>query len=331
VVIPTYNGRKLLARCLASVERNRPGVDGPAIEIIVADDGSTDGTAEWLAQEWPAVRLARREKNGGFCAAANAGMAEARGEFIQILNNDTEVAPGWVKEGLRPFVDERVGAVAPLVLVRSAPERVDSAGDAYAWLGWPMKRGHGEAASKWANRPIEEVFGASGTGAFYRAKALERVGMFDALYGSYYEDIDLSFRLRWAGYRCVFAARSVLFHEVSASYDHGTASLQRRMARNAEFVFWSNLPAGTLALSVVPHLGFVFAQGLWRLARGRLRPFLLGKWDALLAARAVRERRGARAELARGSLGRPHFLLSGGSLGDVRNHLRRPREKSGRG
>ena len=129
----------------------------------------------WLDAH-PCVRLVKLERNGGFCAAANAGIAAARGRYIQLLNNDTEVTRGWVQAGLAPFADETVGSVAPLVLVRSDPARVDSAGDSYAWMGWPSKRGHGQPASRWAERPIEEVFGASGSSAFYRAEALRRAG-----------------------------------------------------------------------------------------------------------------------------------------------------------
>ena len=100
------------------------------------------------------------------------------------------------------------------------------------------------------------------------------------------------------------------------------------MARNAELVFWSNLPAGMLALAVGPHLAFVAAQAAWRLARGRLRPFVAGKLDAVRARMEIRARRRLRAELARSAVAPPHFALTSGSLGDVRNHLRRPRERS---
>ena len=168
-MIPTYNGRDLLERCLASIARHRPADRGSSIEVIVADDASTDGTAEWLARVHPDVRLVRLERNGGFCAAANAGIAAARGQFIQLLNNDTEVTAGWIEAGLAPFADPTVGSVAPLVLVRSDPGRVDSAGDSYALVGWPTKRGHGQPAALFAARPVEEVFGASGSSAFYRA------------------------------------------------------------------------------------------------------------------------------------------------------------------
>jgi O-antigen biosynthesis protein len=331
VVIPSYNGRELLERCLMSVARNRPTDPGTAIEVIVADDASTDGTADWLTRVHPEVQVVRLARNGGFCAAANAGLAAARGRFIQMLNNDTEVAAGWIEAGLTPFADPTVGSVAPLVLVRSQPDRVDSAGDSYSLAGWPTKRGHGQPRALFAGRPIEEVFGASGSSAFYRAAALRRAGGFDPLLGSYYEDIDLAFRLRWAGYRCVFTAGSLVYHDVSATYNHGSPSLQRLMARNTEIVFWANLPARWLPAGIVPHFAFVALQGAWRLARGRLGPFLLGKCDALRAWPEIIARRKLRGALARTAVARPHFRLGTGSLRDVCNHLKRPREQSGNG
>jgi GT2 family glycosyltransferase len=329
VVIPTYNGRRLLETCLASVARHRPG-PGLPLEIVVADDASHDDTANWLAATYPEARLVRLDRNAGFCAAANAGIAAARGSFIQLLNNDTEVRAGWIEAGLAPFEDPTVGSVAPLVLVRSDPARVDSAGDSYTIAGWPCKRGHGEAAGDWCDRRPERVFGASGSSAFYRAEALRRVGLFDPTFHSYYEDVDLAFRLRWAGYDCVFTPRCQILHEVSASYDHDRPALQRRMSRNAEILFWSNLPARWLAAALLPHLAFTSAQAVTRLARGRLGPFLLGKWDALRVIAGLPGRRRLRAHLARHSIATPHFPLRFGILHEARNHLRRPREASAR-
>jgi GT2 family glycosyltransferase len=327
-VIPTYNGRELLERCLASIARCRPPDPLLTIEVIVADDASTDGTVDWLASAHQEVRLVRLESNQGFCAAANAGIAKARGRFIQVLNNDTEVMHGWIEAGLAPFADPIVGSVAPLVLVRSDATRVDSAGDLYTWAGWPIKRGHGQPAALFADRPVEEVFGASGSSAFYRTEAIRRAGGFDPLLRSYYEDVDLAFRLRWAGYRCVFNAGSVVHHDISATYDHKSAGVQRRMARNAEIVFWANLPPRLLAKALLPHLGFLATQAIWRLARGRLSPFILGKCDAIRAWREIRVRRRLRAELARRTGPAPHFALGAVSLQAVRNHLRRPPERS---
>ena len=326
VVIPSYNGRKLLEICLKSVALCR----ARDVEVIVVDDASTDDSVAWIASEHPDVRLVRLDRNLGFCGAANAGIAAARGEFVQLLNNDTEVTPGWVEAGLAPFADPTVGSVAPLVLVRSDPSRVDSAGDSYSFVGWPCKRGHGQATAIWANHPPDRVFGASGSSAFYRASALRRVGAYDPAFGSYYEDVDLAFRFRWAGYSCVFAPSCRIFHEVSASYDHGKPALQRRMARNAEILFWSNLPLTWLAAAIVPHVGFTMAQGFWRLLRGRARPFVQGKLDALREVPTFRDRRRFRADLAHTAIARPHFPMTIAGLADARNHLRRPAESFGR-
>jgi GT2 family glycosyltransferase len=328
VVIPTYNGRRLLETCLASLARCAPRT--VPLEVIVADDASTDDTAEWLAQTYPDVRLVRLERNGGFCQAANAGIAAAQGLYVQLLNNDTEVTPGWLEAGLAPFADPLVGSVAPLVLVRSDPSRVDSAGDSYSLVGWPSKRGHGQPAQRWSDHPSDRVFGASGSSAFYRTEALRAAGAFDPSFGSYYEDVDLAFRLRWAGYHCIYAPACQILHEVSASYDHGRPALQRRMSRNAELLFWSDLPRPWLAAAVLPHLFFILAQGLWRGARGRARPFLLGKLDALRELPGLPERRRVRGHLARGAVAAPHFPIRLGLFEDARNHLRRPGEASRR-
>ena len=306
-MIPTYNGLELLRRCLASIARHRPDRARYPIEIVVVDNGSTDGTSEWLSQVQPDIRRVRLDPNGGFCAAANAGIAAARGAFIQLLNNDTEVTAGWVEAALAPFADETVGSVAPLVLVRSDPSRVDSAGDSYAMVGWPTKRGHGQSAESWATRPGDEVFGASGSSAFYRAGASGSPG--DSTLCSTPTTRTSTWPSDCGGpaIGASFAPDSRILHDISATNDHRSPELQRRISRNAELVFWWNLPHRMLALAIVPHLAFVAAQAAWRLARGRLRPFAAGKLDALRAWRQIRERRLDRSTSAR--IGRPSAAL----------------------
>jgi GT2 family glycosyltransferase len=328
IVIPTYNGKALVATCLESLDRHLPRDRSWEAEVIVVDDGSTDGTAGWVAENHPRVRIVRTERNGGFCAAANAGIAAAKGRFIQLLNNDTEVTAGWLEAGLAPFSDPTVGSVAPLVLVRSDPSRVDSAGDSYTLSGWPVKRGHGQAADRWIARAADDVFAASGSSAFYRTLALRQVGGFDPLLGSYYEDVDLGFRLRWAGYRCAFNPRCRILHEISASHDHSRPSLQRRMARNSELVFWSNMPRGRLAAALLPHLGLLCTQAGWRMLRLRFLPFFLGKIDAIRSLSTIRQGRRVRADLAMSSIAPPHFPLGSASVETVIGHIRRPREAS---
>ncbi len=164
VVIPSYNGRALLDVCLASVARCRPR--GVEVEVIVADDASTDDSVAWLAASHPDVRVVRLESNRGFVGAANAGIAAARGEIVQLLNNDTEVCPGWVEAGLAPFADPTVGSVAPLVLVRSDPSRVDSAGDSYSVRRLALQAG---------SRTADAALGGSSSRPGLRRERVERL------------------------------------------------------------------------------------------------------------------------------------------------------------
>src|SRR5205823_5084802 len=117
IVIPTFNGRCHLERCLASVCRHAPR----GTQILVVDDASTDDTVAWLHNNYPGVELLALAENQGFVAAANAGMRHAHGDVIELLNNDTEVCAGWAEPCLRWFDDPAIGSVAPLVLQMERP------------------------------------------------------------------------------------------------------------------------------------------------------------------------------------------------------------------
>ncbi len=157
---------------------------------------------------------------------------------------------------------------------------------------------------------------------FTAPQAIRQVGGFDLLMGSYYEDVDAGFRLRWAGYHSVFNSRCRILHEISATFDHAAPALQRRIARNAELVFWSNLPTGHLAAAIIPHAALLITQGAWRMSRLRFIPFFLGKIDALRSARGIHARRKLRADLARSSIAPAHFPV------EIRFGRRRPQPPS---
>ncbi len=281
VVVPSHNRPDLLRTCLASVLRHLP----PDTEVIVVDDASPGGVVSDVARAFPGVCVERLERRGGFCAAANAGIRAARRAIVELLNDDTEVRPGWAEAALSAFADETIGAVAPLVLRwPGGPEgqaAVDSAGDRYHLGGVAGKRGHGETLGPEHLRR-RFVFGASGSSAFYRRAALLRAGAFPESFGAYFEDVDLSFRLHRAGYHVLFEPRSVVLHHVSASYGGRPGdSLLEQMSRNEELVFWRNVPAGDLARAVPLHLAVLLAKAWRRWRRGELLPFLRGRLQAL--------------------------------------------------
>jgi GT2 family glycosyltransferase len=283
IVVPCHHRTDLLRRCLETVTRFAPA----GTEVIVVDDASPGGSASSVAGEFADVRPVRLERQSGFCVAANRGIAEARAPIVELLNDDTEVEPGWAEAAQARFSDPQVAAVAPLVLqLDGSPEpRIDSAGDRYHIGGFAAKRCRGQLAST-PGLAAGPVFGASASSAFYRRELLLKVVGFPESFGSYFEDVDLSFRLRRAGGEIVFEPRSRVWHRVHASYGKPNRRLLEQQSRNEERVFWRNVPAGQMWRAIPLHAAVLLAKSWRRWREGRLLPFLTGR---LRAAAEVRE------------------------------------------
>ena len=280
IVIPSHNRADLLRPCLASVRRHAPA----DTEILVVDDASPEETVRRTAGEFTGVHVLRLARRRGFCAAVNAGIRAARHPIVELLNDDTEVSAGWAEAALRHFHNPQVAAVAPLVL-RHPPAnadggwRVDSAGDRYFAGGVAGKRGHGQPLHA-TYLQGGEVFGVSASSAFFRRQALLDVGAFPEEFGAYFEDVDVSFRLHWAGHRLVYEPASRVWHRGSASYGRPTRRLLEQQSRNEERVFWRNLPSGDLLRAVPWHAAVLAAKAYRRWQKGELLPFLFGRLRA---------------------------------------------------
>jgi GT2 family glycosyltransferase len=224
----------------------------------------------------------RLERPGGFCTAVNAGIRASQNPIIELLNDDTEVSTGWAEAALAHFDDPHIAAVAPLVL-RGPPDvgppSIDSAGDRYFLGGIAGKRGHGRPLSA---RYLQsgEVFGVSASSSFYRRQALLDVGAFPEDFGAYFEDVDVSFRLHWAGHRLVYAPASRVWHRVSASHGKPTRYLLQQQSRNEERVFWRNLPNSDLLRAIPWHAAVLAAKAARRWQEGEVLPFVFGRLQA---------------------------------------------------
>jgi GT2 family glycosyltransferase len=288
IVIPSHNRPDLLQLCLQSVRDHAP----PGTQVIVVDDGSVGAVVGQIATGFAGVEVIRHERPLGFATAANRGIAAATGNIIELLNDDTQVTAGWAHAALPWFTDPTVAAVAPLVLRGASGDSVpviDSAGDEYDRGGFARKRGHGEPLTDRLRVPTE-VFGASASTAFYRADVLRAVGAFPEDFEAYFEDVDLAWRIRRAGFRTMFEPGSVVWHRVGSSY-RTRRPLIERQSRNEERVFWRNVPAIWRAM---PRHAVVLAGKAMRRAReGTLVPWLVGRMRALVEVPAmIRERRG---------------------------------------
>ena len=169
VVIVSWNSRDYLEKCLSSLR----GLDRPVEQIVVVDNASTDGTPGWLAERFHDVDLLVLPTNEGFCRANNLGIARTEAPFVLVLNPDTELAPGFVRQLLPAFDEPRVG-IACGKLLRFDRKTLDSAGQQLARSRQPLDRGYGRRDAGQYDRN-ESVFGACGAAALYRRAMLDSI------------------------------------------------------------------------------------------------------------------------------------------------------------
>ena len=276
VVIPNWNGAHHLPTCLDSLRRQTH----PHVEIIVADNGSTDGSLELLARNYPKVRVLALGKNLGFTGACNAGMEAAQGEFVALLNNDTEVDSRWLEEIIAAFERHpKAGIIASKMLLFDQRDTFHTAGDFYRVDGTPDNRGVWQKDAGQYDRE-EHVFSACGGSAAYRKAMLEQVGLLDEDFFYSCEDLDLAWRAQLTGWLCVYAPRAVVYHKLSATGGGVTASFYD--GRNFIYLLTKDYPGD-----------------LWRIHwRAILRAQLRITFEALQAWRGAAARARLRGQLA---------------------------------
>ncbi|RLC69831.1 MAG: glycosyltransferase family 2 protein [Chloroflexi bacterium] len=219
VIIPHWNAAHHLPTCLESLRHQTH----PRVEVIVADNGSTDGSLELLS-DYAWVRVLPLGENRGFAGACNAGIQAARGEIILLLNNDTEADPHWLEEIIAAFERHpEAGLIASKMLLFDRRDTFHTAGDFYRVDGIPGNRGVWQHDEGQYDRE-EYVFSACGGSAAYRREMLGQIGLLDEDFFFSCEDVDLAWRAQLAGYRCVYAPRAVVYHKLSATGGGVTAS-----------------------------------------------------------------------------------------------------------
>jgi GT2 family glycosyltransferase len=280
VVIPNWNGRRFLAGCFATLRAQR----FRDFEVILVDNGSRDDSVTFTAEHYPEVRLILLPENQGFAAAVNRGIEAARGPYVALLNNDTEVDPDWLGELVRVMESEPGAASAAAKMREHDPGRRDrlySVGDAMTLDGCPRRIGAGELdEGQWDG--VHEVFGACGGAAIYRRSVLEAIGLLDEAFFAYLEDGDWAFRARLAGYRCLAVPSAVVYHIGSATSGPGSPLLFRLSTRNRVRLVLKNYPLPWL-VRCAPGILAAHARLLARsAAAGRLVPVLKGYAGALL-------------------------------------------------
>ena len=259
VVIPNWNGLEWLPGCLASVAAQ----DRVADEVIVVDNGSSDGSVAYLRREHPQVRVIALADNTGFAHAANRGIAAAVGVLVALINTDVVLEPDWLGRMAAACArDAGTAAVACKMLSLADPASIYDAGDVLRRDGACEQRGRFARDDGRYDEP-GEVFGACAGAALYRRDVVLAVGGFDERYFAYLEDVDLALRLRLAGWRCLYEP-AVALHAGEGSSHRLPGRHHYLVERNTLVLVAKAFPPRWLPLVAYRQLGWA-----WHAARER--------------------------------------------------------------
>lgn len=293
VVIPNYNGIKYLADCLDSLRQQESGT--PAFTVLVVDNGSSDGSVEFLKQyvvqqdkalecdgESEAIydiRTMFLQENTGFCHAVNVGIRASGTPYVILLNNDTKVKSGFVKSLYDAICkDNKIFSVSSQMLMWDKPELIDDAGDCYNVLGWAYARGKGKRAEEY--NEATEIFATCGGASIYRKSVFEEIGYFDEEHFAYLEDLDIGYRAQIYGYRNFYEPSAKVLHFGSASTGSRYNEFKTKLSSaNNVYVIGKNMPTLQLLLNVPflllgflvkflffcrKRMGILYLKGLWQ-------------------------------------------------------------------
>jgi GT2 family glycosyltransferase len=213
VIVLNYNGLKTLGNILSDCIHSVLQTDYPAFEVLFVDNASTDGSVDAVKRKFGSdskLKIVQNSQNLGFAEGNNVGMRQAQGEYIVLLNSDTMVEPAWLKALVKAVEPSEVGAAQSKLLLLSKPNLMDCAGGLVDFYGYHLERGRGEESSLF--NKTSEIFYAKGASMILKRSVLEKSGLFDPDIFMYYDETDLCWRIRLAGFKVIYVPDSVVYH-----------------------------------------------------------------------------------------------------------------------
>ena len=281
VIIVNWNCEQFIEQCLLSLlaQTVKP------FEIILVDNSSSDGSVD-IVRRFSSIRLIELDQNTGFAAGNNFAIkaASTESEWIALLNPDAFPSPTWLEELVGSTQNNPEFDVFGSTLVNAMDSSVlDGTGDVYHASGLVWRKDHG-AEDSVVNRDVEsEIFSPCAAAALYRRSIFFEANGFDEDFFCYVEDVDLGFRLRLAGHRCLYVPRSVVYHVGSGTIggQHSDFSVYHGH-RNLVWAYIKNMP-GLLFWACLPlHISMNLIVIIYFILKGQGKVILKAKWDALL-------------------------------------------------
>ncbi len=278
IVILNWNGKMFLEQFLPALTAH----SGSAVQLVVADNGSTDDSLSYLETSWPGIRIIRLSRNYGFARGYNAALKQVQADYYVLLNSDVEVTAGW----LQPLIDlmesdEQIGACQPKLLDWKQRNLFEYAGAAGGWMdryGYPFAKGRVfdalEEDKGQYDRP-EPVFWASGACLCIRSALFHQLHGFDAYFFAHQEEIDLCWRLQLAGFQIFSCPQSVVYHVGGGTLPYSNPQKTYLNFRNNRIMLSKNLPFRT-KLWIMPARCFLDAISAWK-------GLFSGNWGYFLA------------------------------------------------
>jgi len=247
VIILNWNGKHFLKECLDSLM----GQTFKDFEAIVVDNGSKDGSVEFIRREYGKfVKLLQNERNLGVAAGNNAGIKYAEGEYIVILNNDTWSKPTWLEELVKGIdSDSQVGMWASKVYSYYKRDQIEAVGELIYRDGLSRARGQYEL-DKGQYDCVEEIFFPPTCGAMFRKKLFDEIGLFDEDFFAYADDTELAIRARMAGWKCIYIPKAIIYHKNSGSSGQYSPFKAFLVERNRLWITIKYFPLPLLYLSI---------------------------------------------------------------------------------
>jgi GT2 family glycosyltransferase len=268
IIIVNWNGKEVLKDCLETLRK----IDYPNWELIIVDNGSSDGSEAIFGK----AKVIKNSKNLGFATANNQGFKESKGEYILLLNNDTKVTKSFLSKMVdRMESDRSIGAMQPKIKLMDKPEYLDNCGSLMTQTGLLKHTGFLEKDNGQFNN-VQEVFSAKGACLLTRREVIEKIGLFDNTFGSYFEESDFCFRVWLAGWRVLYFPVTIIYHKLGfTSKNLSPVDVNFHSTKNRIASYIKNMEVKNIFTLLIYHLLIIKGLGIYYLLKFQFRKSMM--------------------------------------------------------